>query len=99
MKRIAYSDVVCLCCVRPHYHKNAHNDAEQVCYCPPSEVWEVAFDSGDDGGDESDEPSKLSEVLVSFVFIPCGQLSFVKVNIRMLSIWLQARTGLQRYVL
>lgn len=59
--------MVCLCRVRAYYHENAHNDAEKVCYCPPCEVWEGAFNSGDDGGDEGDEPSKLSGTAVSLV--------------------------------
>lgn len=28
MELIAYSNMVCMCCVRPHYHEHAHNDAK-----------------------------------------------------------------------
>lgn len=72
MRWVAYSNMVCLCCVRAHYHENAHNDAEQVCYSPPCEVWEGAFDSGDDGGDEGDEPSKLLDMTVSLALDRCN---------------------------
>lgn len=75
MKWIAYCNMVCVCRIRPHYHKNANYDAEQVRYCPPCEVWKGAFDSRDDGGDEGDEPSKLSVVSVSFVLVPDGRLN------------------------
>lgn len=66
--------MVCLCRVRPYYHENAHYDAEQICYCPPCEVWKGASDSGDDGGDEGNEPSKLSEVSISIVPVLCIRL-------------------------
>ena len=66
--------MVCLCRVRPYHHEYAHNDAEQVCYCPPCEVWKGASDSGDNGGDEGDEPSKLSQASISFVPAPLSQL-------------------------
>ena len=66
--------MVCLCRVRPYHHEDAHDDAEQVCYCPPCEVWKGASDSGDDGGDEGDEPSKLSKASISFVPVPYSQL-------------------------
>ena len=66
--------MVCLCRIRAYYHENAHNDAEQVCYCPPCEIWKCASDGGNDGRDEGDEPSKLSEVSVSFVSDSYGSL-------------------------
>lgn len=59
--------MVCLGRIRAYYHENAHNDAEQICYCPPCEIWEGAFDSGDNGGDEGDKPSELWEITVNVV--------------------------------
>ena len=66
--------MVCLSRVRPYHDENAHDDAEQVCYCPPCEVGKGTSDSGDNGGDEGDEPSKLSKLSISFVPVPYSQL-------------------------
>ena len=71
-----YSNMICIFRVGTHYHKNAHNDAEKIGYCPPGKVWETgraAFDSGNDGGDECNEPSKLSESSVSSMSLRCGR--------------------------
>ena len=57
--------------VRPYHYENAYDDAEEICYCPPSEVGEGGSDSGDDGGDKGDEPSKLSKISVSLDRVLC----------------------------
>ena len=61
-----YGNVVCMCGIRAHDYEDTDDDAEHVCYHPPSEIRKRTIsESCDEGSDEGNEPRKLFDAMIS----------------------------------
>lgn len=72
--------MVGLGCIGRYHDGDTKNDAEVVCDCPPSEVWEFLSDVCDERSHESDQPSELppeQSACLVFARIPGTWIAYV----------------------